>query len=117
MIDLLKPLIDWDALPRHRAAPGDVIIAGGESTSILFCLEHGEATGPRETGHVTGDILSLCEVLALDSYATRIDAISACQLVVIQQSMLEAALRHGGRLVLPLSRSIAADVTQRQLAD
>ena len=46
MIDLLKPLIDWDALPRHRAAPGDVIIAGGESTSILFCLEHGEATGP-----------------------------------------------------------------------
>jgi len=43
MIDLLKPLIDRDALPRQRVAPGDVIIAGGESTSILFCLEHGEA--------------------------------------------------------------------------
>ena len=116
MIDLLKPLIDWDALPRHKAAPGDVIIAGGESTSILFCLEHGEATGPQGNGHVTGDILSLCEALALDSYVTRIDAMGACHLVVIQQTMLETALRHGGRLVLPLSRSIAADVTQRQLA-
>ena len=116
MIDLLKPLIDWNALPRHQAAPGDVIIAGGESTSILFCLEHGEATGPHGNGHATGDILSLCEVLALDNYVTRFDAITACQLVVIQQIMLENALRYGGRLVLPLSRSIAADVTQRQLA-
>ena len=116
MIALLNPLIDWGALPRHPAAPGDVIIGGGEATSMLFCLEHGEATGPHRNGHATGDILSLCEGLALDSYVTRIDAISACQLVVIQQTMLETALRYGGRLVLPLSRSIAADVTQRQLA-
>ncbi|MGB2159740.1 MAG: hypothetical protein ACPH8C_05460 [Candidatus Puniceispirillaceae bacterium] len=116
MIDLLKSLIDWDALPRQQVAPGEVIIAGGESTSILFCLERGKATGPLGTDHDAGDILSLCEGLVLDRYATRIDAVDACDLVVLEQTMLETALRNGGRLVLPLTRSIAADVTQRQLA-
>jgi len=116
MIDLLKPLIDWDMLPRHRAAPGDMIISGEESTSTLFCLENGTATGPPEYDHAAGDILSLCEALALDNYATRIDAVTTCQLVMIRRATLETALKNGGRLVLPLSRSIAADVTQRRLA-
>ena len=116
MIDLLKPLIDWDVLPRHHAAPGDMIVAGDESTSVLFCLEHGTASGTAEYNHVAGDIISLCEALALDNYATRIEAITDCQLIMIRRATLETALRTGGKLVLPLSRSIAADVTQRRLA-
>jgi len=35
---------------------------------------------------------------------------------VIHREMLERALHRGGRLVLPLSRSIAADITQRRKA-
>jgi hypothetical protein len=35
---------------------------------------------------------------------------------MIRRATLETALRTGGKLVLPLSRSIAADVTQRRLA-
>ena len=116
MIDLLKPLIDWDRLPRQEVRPGEVIIAGGEPTSILFLLETGLAEG--SDGHLfeDGELLALCEALALDHYTTRVVASAPCQLVVISKMMLEAALQRGGRLVLPLSRSIAADVTQRRLA-
>ena len=61
-------------------------------------------------------MLGLCEVLALDHYVTRINAIDPCRLVVIHRETLESALERGGRLVLPLSRSIAADITQRRMA-
>ena len=116
MIDLLKPLLDWTSLPRQTVGAGRMIIAGGEPTSILFCLEDGTADASDGTGYGVGDMLGLCEVLALDHYVTRINAIDPCRLVVIHREALESALERGGRLVLPLSRSIAADITQRRMA-
>jgi len=116
MIDLLTPLLDWTSLPRQTVAADGVIIAGNEPTSILFCLEDGLASGADGTRYGAGDMLGLCEVLALEHYMTRIEARERCQLVVIHRDMLEGALQRGGRLVLPLSRSIAADITQRRMA-
>ncbi|MGC6453825.1 MAG: cyclic nucleotide-binding domain-containing protein [Candidatus Puniceispirillaceae bacterium] len=116
MIDLLKPLLDWASLPRQTVNAGEMIVAGNEPTSILFCLEDGIASSADNTRYGPGDMLGLCEVLALDRYMTRIDAIGHCRLVVIRRETLEQALQRGGRLVLPLSRSIAADITQRRLA-
>lgn len=116
MIDLLKPLLDWTSLPRQTVDAGRMIIAGGEPTSILFCLEDGTARAGDGTGYDVGDMLGLCEALALEQYMTRIDAIDPCRLVVIHRDTLESALQRGGRLVLPLSRSIAADITQRRMA-
>jgi CRP-like cAMP-binding protein len=115
MIDLLKPLLHWTSLPRQTVDAEGVIIAGNEPTSMLFCLEDGFASGADGTGYGADDILGLCEVLALDNYTTRIVAVDRCHLVVIHRDILERALRHGGRLVLPLSRSIAADITQRRM--
>lgn len=116
MIDLLKPLLDWASLPRQTADAKAVIIAGNEPTLMLFCLEDGIASGADGTHYGAGDLLGLCEVLALDHYATGIVAVEPCHLVVIHREMLERALHRGGRLVLPLSRSIAADITQRRMA-
>ena len=116
MIDLLKPLLDWTSLPRQTVDAGRMIIAGGEPTSILFCLEDGTAISADGESYGVGDMLGLCEVLALDHYATRIDASAPCRLVAIHRETLEGALQRGGRLVLPLSRSIAADITQRRMA-
>jgi len=116
MLDLLKPLIAWDHLPRQDVRAGEVIIAGGEPTSMLFLLEEGNATDLGGHHYHGGDVLALCEALALDSYTAHISASTPCRLVPISKAMLETALQRGGRLVLPLSRSIAADVTQRRMA-
>ena len=39
MIDLLKTLIDWEAQPRRAVETGTAIIASGEPTGLIFCLE------------------------------------------------------------------------------
>ncbi len=44
MIELLKSMIDWDAQPRRTAEEGAPIIASGEPTALIFCLETGAAT-------------------------------------------------------------------------
>ena len=81
MIDLLKPLLDWNSLARQTVDADRAIIAGGEPTSILFCLEDGTAISADGESYGVGDMLGLCEVLALDHYATRIDASAPCRLV------------------------------------
>lgn len=116
MIDLLKPLLDQANLPRQTVAAGEVIIAGGEPTSILYCMEDGIARSPDGASYGPGDMPCLCEALALEHYVTPVDALEPCRLIVIRREALEHALAHGGRLVMPLSRSIAADITQRRMA-
>ena len=44
MIELLKSMIEWDAQPRRTVEAGAPIIASGEPTSLIFCLEAGTAT-------------------------------------------------------------------------
>ena len=116
MIELLKSMIDWDAQPRRTAAAGVPIIASGEPTALIFCLETGTATDGDGRAYGDGDLIGLCEALALDAYSTPVTAASTCQLVAVRQETLETALKHGGRLVWPLSRSIASDIARRRLA-
>ena len=116
MIELLKSMIDWDAQPRRTAEAGAPIIACGEPTSLIFCLEAGTATDKEGNAYGDGDLIGLCEALALDSYSSPVTATGTCRLVAIRQETLEAALKRGGALVWPLSRSIASDIARRRLA-
>ena len=116
MIDLLKSLIDWEAQPRRSVEAGEAIIASGEPTSLIFCLEDGRACDGDGLAYEAGDMLLVCEALALETYQTSVDATDACHLVAIRQDVLEAGLKRGGKLVWPLSRSIASDLTRRRLA-
>ena len=47
MIELLKSMIDWDAQLRHTTEMGAPIIASGEPTALIFCLESGTAADSR----------------------------------------------------------------------
>ena len=116
MLELLKSMIDWNAQPSLEAEAGASIIASGEPTALIFCLETGTATGGDGRAFGDGELVSLCEALALDSYSTPVTATSKCRLVAIRQETLEAALKRGGTLVWPLSRSIASDIARRRLA-
>ena len=116
MLELLKSMIDWNAQPSLEAEAGAPIIASGEPTALIFCLETGTATDGDGRPYGDGNLVSLCEALALDSYSTPVTATSKCRLVAIRQETLEAALKRGGTLVWPLSYSIASDIARRRLA-
>ena len=116
MHDILMRLIDWDRCPARYIDAGLPIIAPGEPTSVLFLLRSGQTRSADGSLHTAGDIISLCEALALDSYRSAVHAVSDCELRVIETAELETAIRKGGRLAWPLSRSIAAEVTQRRVA-
>ncbi len=116
MHDIILPLIDPAGCALRTVEAGRAIIAPGEPTSLLFLLRAGDARSSDGSCPVAGDMLSLCEALALDHYRSTVDAVSACELQVIPLPHLESAIRQGGRLAWPLSRSIAAEVTQRRLA-
>ena len=116
MIELLETMFEWETQPRHTVEAGAPIIASGEPTALIFCLETGTATDGDGRAYGDGDLVSLCEALALDSYSTPVTATGTCQLVSVRQEWLEAALKRGGTLVWPLSRSIASDIARRRLA-
>ena len=116
MLELLKSMIDLNAQPCLKADAGASIIASGEPTGLIFCLEAGQARDGDGLAYAAGDMLLVCEALALESYRTPVEATAPCQLVAIRQDVLEAGLKRGGRLVWPLSRSIASDITRRRLA-
>ena len=115
MIKLLESMIDWETQPRRTVEVGTPIIASGESTALILCLETGTATDGDGRAYGAGDLISLCEALALDSYSPPVTATSNCRLVAVRQKTLQAALEHGGTLVWPLSRSIASDIARRRL--
>ena len=115
MLELLKSMIDLNAQPCLKADAGASIIASGEPTTLIFCLETGTATDGEGRAYSDGDLIGFCEALALDSYNTPVTATSICKLIVIRQETLETALKRGGKLVWPLSRSIASDIKRRRL--
>jgi CRP-like cAMP-binding protein len=51
----------------------------------------------------------------LTHYATIVQAETDCEIILLPQDLLKQSLNTGGAMVWPLSRSIAADVTQRRL--
>ena len=58
----------------------------------------------------------LCEALALTHYKTPVIAESSCEVITLPQLLLQESLAEGSATVWPLSRSIAAEITQRRLA-
>jgi CRP-like cAMP-binding protein len=111
----LSTLISWHDQPRRIVASGDTVISAGEPTDILYLLERGNARTGEGVGCVTGDLILLCEALALTHYATIVQAETDCEIILLPQDLLKQSLNTGGAMVWPLSRSIAADVTQRRL--
>ena len=116
MIDLLKSMMEWDAQPRRTVEAGAAIIASGEPTTLIFCLETGAARDGDGRTYGDGELLGVCEALAFDKYSTAVTATEDCRLVAVRQDILETALKRGGTLVWPLSRSIASDIARRRLA-
>ena len=116
MHDIILPLINPNGFTPRSVEAGRVIIAPGEPTSLLFLLRDGEARSSDGSSLVPGDMPSLCEALALERYHSTVEAVTACELQVIPLQDLELAIRQGGHLAWPLSRSIVAEVTQRRLA-
>ena len=115
----INSLIDWASLPRREVESGHSIIAVGDPTELLFCLETGQATTDTNTLCETfteGDYVLLCEGLALDRYATSVIASCDCSLVAVSRETLRKSLGSGGAIVWPISQSIAIEVTQRRLA-
>ena len=111
----LSTLISWDDQPRRIVAAGDAVIPAGELTDILYVLESGNAITGDGRGCVAGDVMLLCEALALTHYATGVQAKTDCKIILLPQDLLKQSLKAGGAMVWPMSRSIAADVTQRRL--
>ncbi len=111
----LSTLINWGGQPRRIVAAGDAVIPVGELTDILYVLESGNAITSDGGGCAAGDVILLCEALALTHYATGVQAKTECQIILLPQHLLKQSLTAGGAMVWPLSRSIAADVTQRRL--
>lgn len=116
MNDALMSLIDWHAHPRRVIESGGKIITPGDPVDTLLLLERGTARSSDDTSCAKGEILLLCEALALSQYQTAITAIDECHLISFEQTVLRRMLVKGGEMVWPLSRSIAAEVTKRRLA-
>ena len=64
MIELLESMINWETQPRRTVEVGAPIIASGEPTALILCLETGTATDGDGRAYSDGDLVSLCEALA-----------------------------------------------------
>lgn len=116
MNETLTMLIDWNNQPRRIVASGGHVISAGDPTDLLYLLESGQARARDGMRCQTGDLVMVCEALSLAHYTTPVLAETECQIIILPQQMLEESLASGGAMVWPLSRSIAAEVTQRRLA-
>ena len=121
----LLPFIDWKDQPRRVIAPSDKIIVCGEPTDTLFLLETGVAvaygaalnTGPTDDGnkdvhYQAGALLSLLEMLALESYLHDVCALEECRVIGINRLEVKTMWQRQNQLAWPLACSIAATITQ-----
>lgn len=116
MRDTLATLIDWECHPRRILAAGAPVITAGDTTDLLYLLDKGKARAADGILCPHGNLMLVCEALALTHYRTPVIAESACEVITLPQQMLQKSLAKGSAMVWPLSRSIAAELTQRQLA-
>lgn len=121
----LLPFIDWKDQPRRVIAPSDKIIVAGEPTDTLFLLESGVAVaygaalnnapaddGTKDVQYQAGALLSLLEMLALESYLHDVCAMEECRVIGINRHAVKTMWQRQNRLAWPLSCSIAATITQ-----
>lgn len=116
MHETLTMLIDWNSHPRRIVASGALVISAGDPTDLLYLLDKGNARAGDGVSCLTGNLMMLCEALALTHYTTPVLAETECEIIILPQLQLQQSLASGGAMVWPLSRSIAAEVTQRRLA-
>jgi len=100
---------------------------------VLFLLEYGVALAPNAALHNqiqpndtakvstdnemiyrTGALLSLLEMLSLDVYRHDVLAYEKCWVVGIHRNDIKTMWDRDSQLAWPLSRSIAATITQRR---
>ncbi len=129
----LLPFIDWKHHPRQVIAPRERIITAGDPTEMLFLLESGVALASDAAGrghkhptdlakkasgsditYVAGALLSLLELLSLDTYRHDVLAYEECRIIGINRHEIKAMWNRDNRLAWPLSCSIAAAITQRR---
>ena len=116
MRDILAMLIDWERHPRRIVAAGAPVIMAGDPTDLLHLLDKGQARAADGILCPDGNLMLLCEALALTHYRTPVIAESPCEVITLPQLLLQKSLADGSAMVWPLSRSIAAEITQRRLA-
>ena len=116
MRDTLAMLIDWERHPRRIVASGAPVIMAGDPTNLLYFLDKGKARAADGIMCLDGDLMLVCEALALTHYKTPVIAESPCEVITLPQHLLQKSLAEGSAMVWPLSRSIAAEITQRRLA-
>ena len=116
MHDSLAMLIDWERHPRRIVTAGAPVIMTGDPTDFLHLLDKGQARAADGILCPDGNLMLVCEALALTHYRTPVIAESLCEVISLPQQLLQKSLAEGSPMVWPLSRSIAAQITQRQLA-
>ena len=116
MRDTLAMLIDWESHPRRIVAVGTPVIMAGDPTDLLHLLDKGRARAADGIMCPDGHLMLVCEALALTHYRTPVFAESPCEVISLPQQLLQKSLAEGSAMVWPLSRSIAAEITQRRLA-
>lgn len=130
----LLPFIDWNFHPRQIIGPEEHIITAGDPTDMLFLLEDGVALAQNPSplrcnqnstdskqavrgGDVfynAGSLLSLLEMLSLDTYRHDVLTRKECRVIGINRHEIKEMWDRDNRLAWPLSCSIAATITQRR---
>ena len=130
----LLPFIDWNHHPRQIIGPEERIISAGDPTDMLFLLEDGvalaqnastlrayqnstdskQAVSGGDVIYNAGALLSLLEMLSLDTYRYDVLTRKECRVIGINRHEIKAMWDRDNQLAWPLSCSIAATITQRR---
>ena len=102
-------------IPRRITDSGDAIISPDQSADLAFIIERGTAKNAH-TGKTFGpnSLLLPLELLALESYRSRVIAATPCAIICCPRQLLQENLAAEDRLTWPLSRSLAGDIMRRQ---
>ena len=105
-------------IPRRITNSGDAIISPDQTADLAFIIERGKAKNAR-TGSVFGPntLLLPLELLALESYRSRIIAATPCAIICCPRQLVQKTLAAEDRLTWPLSRGLAGDIIRRQGID
>ena len=83
MSELLKSMIGWKAHHCRTVKASVIIIAIGDPTVLIFCIESCVATDGGGRSYGDGEPIGLCEALTFDSYSTPLSATSTSRLACI----------------------------------
>ena len=101
-------------IPRRITDSGDAIISPKQTADFAFFIERGTAKNTR-TGSTFGPntLLLPLELLALESYRSRIIAATPCAVICCPRQLVQRTLASEDKLTWPLSLSLAGDIMRR----